>query len=266
MGMCKDPSLTFLNKFGYNVVRLPRTGIEPMMILGKAESLELLGKLSSVWKTSAAEPTVGQPQTVADMNGKQSDKLELSIGLKILADALKGFGATVPSLDLAFSRARRIQFTYTNTTSTSVSPLEAGNYLASGDLSTNNPVVQSYFLGDGGHAFLIVDVLKSDTLTVTATSENGSDVKLDVPAIQGVVGATLGVKSSNASDSVIQFKGPTPITLGFKAFAIAFGDGRWNLRGAKPGQDLAFAFDPSGEAEEEGDGVLFSTSGLVGLR
>ena len=29
MAKKKDPSITFLNKFGYNVIRLPRTGIEP---------------------------------------------------------------------------------------------------------------------------------------------------------------------------------------------------------------------------------------------
>jgi len=29
---CKDPSITFLNKFGYNVVKLPRTGIEPARV------------------------------------------------------------------------------------------------------------------------------------------------------------------------------------------------------------------------------------------
>jgi hypothetical protein len=263
MGICKDPSLTFLNKFGYNVVRLPRAGIEPMLVLGKGTSLEMLGKLSTVWKTSAGEPTVGTPQPVGDLNGKQSDKLELSIGLKILANALKGLGATVPSLDFAFTRARKIQFTYTNVTSTSVAPLEAGNYLAAGDLNTANSLVEGYFLGEDGHAFLIVDVLKSDTISVTASAEDGSDVKLDVPAIQGVVGASVGVKSGNASDSTIEFKGPSAITFGFKVFAISFEDGRWRLRGVKAGQDLAFAFDPNEGTEDASDAVLFTTTGLV---
>lgn len=261
MPLCKDSSLTFLNKFGYNVVRLPRTGIEPMQVLGRRNSLELLGKLSSVWKTTASEPVPGAPAPVADVEGKQSDDLELSIGLKMLSGALQGLGAAVPSLDFAFTKARKVQFTYTNITSTSVMPLDAGNYLASGDLNANNPLVAPYFLGEDGHAFLIVDVLKSDTVTVSAKSDSGSDVKLDVPAIQGVVGAGIGVKSKNASESTISFKGPTPITFGFKAFAIAFADGRWTLKGMKPGQDMAFAFE--GDDADDGPGVLFTTSGLV---
>src|ERR1700722_5255378 len=31
----KDPSVTYLNKLGYNVVKLPRTGIEPMDVIGR---------------------------------------------------------------------------------------------------------------------------------------------------------------------------------------------------------------------------------------
>ena len=28
---CKDPSLTYLNRYGYNVVTLPRTGLDPLL-------------------------------------------------------------------------------------------------------------------------------------------------------------------------------------------------------------------------------------------
>ena len=34
----KDPSVTFLNKFGYNVVKLPRVGIEPLDLIGMDET------------------------------------------------------------------------------------------------------------------------------------------------------------------------------------------------------------------------------------
>ena len=30
MAKKKDPSVTFLNRFGYNVIKLPRAGIEPL--------------------------------------------------------------------------------------------------------------------------------------------------------------------------------------------------------------------------------------------
>jgi hypothetical protein len=43
MAKKKDPSITFLNKFGYNVVKLPRAGIEPMDIIGKDDTIQWLG-------------------------------------------------------------------------------------------------------------------------------------------------------------------------------------------------------------------------------
>ena len=112
MALCKDPSITFLNKFGYNVIKLPRVGIEPMDIVGKDKSTEWLGKLSGVWKTTMAPPVPRPPQPAADVAGQQSDKLELSIGLKILENALRAFGASAPSLNFAFNKARKIQFTF----------------------------------------------------------------------------------------------------------------------------------------------------------
>jgi hypothetical protein len=263
MPFCKDPSVTFLNKFGYNVVRLPRTGIEPMDVLGKRGSLERLGRLSSVWKTTKPEPSVGQPSRMADIEGQKTDQLELSIGLKLLSNALQGLGAAVPTLDAAFQQARKVQFHFTNVTSTSVSPLEAGNYLASGDLDTANPLVAPYFLEEDGDAFLIVDVLKSDSVTVQATNDKGADVKVDVPALKQLLSANVGVKTSGASQNVITFQGQTPITFGFKAFAIGFADGRWTLAGTKPSGGMAFAAPI--EEEEELEPVLFATSGLVRL-
>jgi hypothetical protein len=31
MGICKDPRLTYLNDLGYDVIRLPRRGIAPLV-------------------------------------------------------------------------------------------------------------------------------------------------------------------------------------------------------------------------------------------
>lgn len=263
MAFCSDPSVTYLNKFGYNVVRLPRKGIEPMDVLGKRDSVERLGRLSAVWKTQAPEPRPSAPQPVADVEGRKSQDLELSIGLKALENALRGLGAAVPSVDFAFRQARKVQFTYTNITSVSVDPLEAGNYLASGDLSVANPVVAQYFLEDDAHAFLIVDVLRSDSICVTAKAESGISVDLDVPAIQGIVGAGVGVKQGGASSSTVIFQGPEPVTFGFKAFAIAFADGHWTLKGTKASGAMAFAIP--GEDTGGDEPVLFATSGTVRL-
>jgi hypothetical protein len=269
MALCKDPSLTFLNKFGYNVIKLPRVGIEPMDIVGRDSSTEWLGKLSRVWNTTMPPPEPGPPQPAANVQGQKSDKLELSVGLKILENALRAFGATVPSLAFAYNRARKIQFTFGNVTSTSVEPLAAGNYLGSGDLNTNNPVVSHYFLEDHAEAFLIFDVLKTTSIDVTATDDSGTEIKVDVPQIQATVGVNVGVGVSGSAQATLTFSGQTPVSFGFRAFSINFANGKWVLAGAQASDSLAFGVSAGGAqptpASSLGQPVLLKTGGLLGL-
>lgn len=269
MALCSDPSITFLNKFGYNVVKLPRKGIEPMDIIGKDSSTEWLGPLSSVWKSSLPVPAPSAPQPAVSVEGQKTDQLALSVGLKVLANALAAFGASVPSLEVAYKQARNVQFQFTNVTSTSVAPLSAGNYLASGDLNTANAVIQHYFLDGSAHAFLIFDVLKSDTISVKATDSNGVEVKVDVPQIQAMLSVNAGVNVTTSNDSTLSFKGPAPVTFGFKAFAMGYANGKWSLAGAKASGDMAFGAAAGaaggGSSEPDQPPVLLTTSGLVNM-
>jgi hypothetical protein len=261
MAKKKDPSVTFLNKFGYNVVKLPRVGIEPLDVIGRDETSQWLGPLAKVWKSEVAPPAPGAPRPAVAIDGQKTDQLDFSFGLKILANALAAFGATVPSLDFAYSRARKVQFAYTNVTSTIIAPFDAGEFLAKGALSSDNPVVEHYFLDPESQAFLILDVLKSDSLTVTASDEHGVGVDVDVPAIQGVVGAKVGVKKSGGSSSTITYTGQVPVTFGFIVDEIDFDGTKWKLSGVVPDGALAFA---AGEPEQPSP-ILLSTGCRVRL-
>lgn len=257
----KDPSITFLNRFGYNVIRLPRTGIEPLDVIGRDQSTQWLGPLSKVLTTAGPVPLPGPPHPAAAVNGQRTDAFELSLGLSILANTLAAFGASAPSLNTAFKNAHSVQFTYTNVTSTSVSPFDAGDYLLSGTLRTDNPVVKNYFGNEKTKAYLIIEVLKSDSITVTATDSHGAEIGLALPSIEGVVDAKIGVKPSSSSNSTITFTGPAPVTFGFAVQQIVKeGDGL-TLRGAAPSANIAFGvgfgIDPA--RSEESNPIVFDT-------
>ena len=251
----KDPSITFLNKFGYNVIKLPRTGIEPMDLIGRDQVTQWLGPIRSVWQpkdiANNPEPLPGPAHPASAVNGQRTDALEVSFGLSILANALAAFGATVPSLNAAYKEAHSVQFAYTNVTSSSVSPLLAGNYLANGTLRTDNPVVKNYFYGDKSRAFLIMEVLKSNSITVSATDSHGADVGISLPAVQGLVGAKLDVKPSGSSNSTITFTGPDAVTFGFSVQQIARVGDEWALHGAAASGDIAFGVPGVGVAAPE---------------
>jgi hypothetical protein len=262
MAFCKDSSLTYLNKYSYNVVRLPRQGLDPLDVLGKNKSLERLGRLRSVWQTNREEPRASEAKAVADMEGAKSDDLDLSIGLKILSGLLTALGASA-RVDFAYKRARRIQFMFTNVVSQVIDPLEVGAYLGSGDLDRQNDVALHYFTDDEAQAFIVTEVLRSDAINLTAKSESGTEVAVDVPAIANAVHAKVAVRAGGANEATLTYTGRNRLTFGFKAFAIAYVSGRWRLPGAGADGDLAFALAAAAD-EELGRPVLFS-AGLVAL-
>lgn len=241
MALCSDKSLTYLNDLGYNVVRLPRRGIEPLDVLGRdGKSLERLGRLDQLWTSAKPVPEAGAPQPAAHVNGQTTGEMKLSVGLRLLSGVLGAIGAKVPELGFAYSRADMLQFTFGNVASKSVAPLEVGEFLSTGDLHAANPVVARYFGEDDTEAFVITEVLQSTEITVSAKDERGGELKADVPAIKAVVGANVSVAAKDATGAQITYGGAAPVTFGFKAFAIAF-DGRWRITGAEPSAELAFS-------------------------
>ncbi len=239
-----DPSITFLNKWGYNVVKVPRAGILPMQVLGNDGQSRILGPIDAMWTPadpSAKEPQPGPPVPASLINGSKTDALDIHFGLSILAEALKAFGATVPSLDLAYNHAASVQFSYTGVTSISVVLLEVGKYLSNGTIDQTNPVVQNYFYSDDAKAYLITDVLQSNSITVTATDSNGGSVGVDIPAIEGLVGANVTVSPSSADASSVTYTGPTPVTFGFAVQQLFANGNAFRLHGSPVGGDLAFA-------------------------
>jgi hypothetical protein len=240
----KDPSVTFLNKWGYNVVKLPRAGIEPMDVVGKDQLSQWLGPLSSIWTTSVPVPMPGPPEPAANVNGQKTDALDLSVGLGVLSNVLAAFGASTPSLSTAFTRARKVQFSYTDVVRSEVPVFAAGGYLVAGQLHTDNPAVQRYFQDPNCEAFLITAVLKSASITVTASDEHGTEVDVDVPALYGMVSGKVGVKASGNASSTVTFTGTTPVTFGFALQQVDYAGGKWSLRDAKPGGETAIGFVP----------------------
>jgi hypothetical protein len=86
------------------------------------------------------------------------------------------------------------------------------------------------------------------------------EVGVDLPHIEGILDAKIGVKPSSASNSTVTFTGPVPVTFGFAVQEIARTGDCWTLRGAAPSADIAFGvWSPAGEAEEDSNPLVFDT-------
>jgi hypothetical protein len=248
----KDPSITYLNALGYNVIKLPKVGIAPLSLIGRRQTTSYLGTLASMW--TGPELTLPGPQPASVVNGQKSAALDLGFSLNLLASTLAIFGASSPSIDLSHTSAEAIQFSYSGVTSTAVDLGMLGGYLPQGRLNADNITVQQYFGRPDASAYLIYEVLRSSSITITATDSASNAVALNVPEIQGLVGAKVSVKPSNAASTAITFASAegVAVTFGFKAVKLLLaGDlatGKLTFEDVAPSGDIAFGVPSLGVA------------------
>jgi hypothetical protein len=257
---CVDPSLTMLAKYGYNVVRLPRTGIEPLDVFGRdANGIEPLGRLPTIWENAGPVPAAQDGNVAAEIKTVKTAALKASIGVRVLEEILTGLGASVPKVDLAYSRKKSITFSFGGIQIAKVDPFDVGKYLKEGDLQSGNPWVARYFFEDDAEAFVITEVLKSDAVTVAAESAAGASVGVDIKALEGAVGGGVSVEPNNAEKSEVTYKGKPPrhLTFGFKAFRISYHNGVWKVAGVDPNKGETYL-----DAEDTpAEGVLLARRG-----
>jgi hypothetical protein len=267
MAICRDAVTKELNRRGYNLVKLPRVGIEPLDVLGRdGDSIEKLGSIAEVWTSNVPLPTVGPPAPAAGIEGEQSSDLDIGIGLKLLADALAGLGGgiSLPSLNVAFKRAKKVQFTFVNVESTSVTPFALGKFLAQGTLDLTNPFVSRYFGNDETQEYIIFDVLKSDSIRVSAKTESGTKVEPDITALSGALSANVKTSMNTAGTSDITFQGHVKVTFAFKVFEVMFENGKWTPHGLDSDERVDFGVGPEGKPPARG--VVIAPDRLLRLR
>jgi hypothetical protein len=185
-----------------------------------------------MWTSNIPVPLPQPPTPAANIEGQTTGELKLSLGLKFLAATLSAMGARIPDLGFAYSRASTVQFVFANVRAVEIDPLTVGDFLSRGDLHVTNPFVQRYFLDDDADAFIVTEVLQSDQLLVTARTERATELTVDVPAIQQIVGANVAVSTRNAAQTQVGYKGSDFLTFAFKAYSVAFRNGRWAVEGS----------------------------------
>jgi hypothetical protein len=257
MGVCHDKTTVMLRTQNYNVVRHPRDGILPLQLIGQfQDAVHLLGGLDKlIVNPPAQSPKITSDVAAADLEGEQSDKQDIGIGLNFLGSVLSALSGGNLDIKAQYNRARKLQFTFNDVTTDSVEPLDVGNYLKKGQVDADNLVLQQFVLGKG-NLFLITTCLKAKRITVKTENDKGGEVALDVPVIKGIVGGTVKVDAKADQSAVVTYTGTKSIVFGFQAFRVGVAGGVLSLVPAAPGSiSFGASFDPTA-SNNPGDPVL----------
>lgn len=241
MGVCKDPSVKHLAKFGYNVIMHPREGIAPLMLIGERDGArDIIGTVDQIISNASAPlPQAKASGDATDISGKKTNKLELTLGLDILGAVIGALGGNKLGVNAGYSQARTLEFTYEGITSEGVNVTSVGDYLVSGTPRFDHPILAQY-LEDPGNLYVITEIVRSNKLGVTAYSKKGVSLGVEVPVISGAVGGSVKVSGDSENTGKVDFEGTKHLAFGFKAFEISTanapgGGRRLHIAPVKPG-------------------------------
>jgi hypothetical protein len=262
MGMCKDKYVAFLNDLGFNVIRLPRTGIDPLHLIGRQNGVTtLLGGLPKLVTGSTKPlPPVTQNLKAVNINGKETDALDVGLGIHLLGSFLGAMGGKL-GLKASYSKARTLTFSFNDVTLDRVLVLDVGEYLKGASVDSDNVVLKEYVLGNGD-LFLVTDIIRSSSLTVSGEAKTGGALELEVPEIQQMVGGTINVKGDATSAKQITYQGPEPLAFGFICVHVGVEGGLLSVMSHKPTEATSLSLRVPSSA---GSSVLLSAPGLLQL-
>lgn len=226
--MCEDQAVTYLRRFGYAVIRLPKADITPLQVLAKSgRDLSRWGHLNDVLVAPATVslPKLTVDEKAADISGQKTSELSVGVGLKILGGVISALGGSTIGLEVAFKSAKSLSFTFTEVLCDSVPPAQVDAYLGQCDL--NPHAVHSQRLLEDDQIYVVSSCIKSRKFVIEAKSSGSGTFKLDVPVIQNTIGGAVNVAGERSSNAKITFEGGFPLVFGFQALRLMYRNGSY---------------------------------------
>ena len=137
-----DQSITFLRGYGFSVFRFPRASAQPLELMHRdGKDLTRLGMVPDLVDAGEiAAPDVRRDASPGiDIEGKETSKVNVAIGLSILGSFIWALGGGKLGLDVAFNKARTVTFQYTGVMEDAVDVLSLEKFVKAGRISPHIP-------------------------------------------------------------------------------------------------------------------------------
>ena len=262
---CKDPAVTALKSRGYGVVALPRVNLRPTQLLvADGKKLTRLGELHTVFPPVSGGqgiPVTSGDQPGPNINGTSSNNVDAGIGLNILGGLISALGGSTLGINLAYKRARWVQFEYTDVIENSCDPALIDIFLAATPI---NPLsLGATKLINKDKAFVVTSTLKSRKIKVIAKDDQNNSIGIDLPVVQQAIGANIKAGSVTGSNTVVEYEAAIPLVFGFQAIQLDFDNGAY--KAYKPVNNPGYSAETVvvGQAAPNPDAPVFASVDLM---
>lgn len=224
-------------RYQANVVKGPRTGIDPLDILAKAydrDAVENRGSLRNLIE-GVDWPEI-QDDQAADLSGTRSVDVDASLAMDLTGKFLKALGVPIPDAGVdanLWRGASKFSFEVHDVNVHSFDIGSLGNSIEGHEIPQTGAT--RIFFDGLAKLFLISHTLTSPKFAVKGSSERGQSVEANVSAIKDLIGeAEAKVSWKLETEDTISFEGTEALT--FAVSVISTGvtqDGRLFLGNSK---------------------------------
>lgn len=236
-----DPLIdTLRTVFDANIVRVPEERVKPLTVVASCDKKSAFrGALLPLidGELPALNDSLVESSRMADISGKRTRKVSVDIGLQVLEGFLGGFGIPSAGISTKFSGASEVSFSFQNVERRYVDSNFVGRVLNGHTIDVHNPAAAIFFGNDPCDLLVIDSVITSSDFSINVNRFNSDDFKLDVPAIQNLVGKlNTEVSVSTTSGYDLVFKGDKHLTFAFSCIRLTV-DAGGQISSAPPAFD-----------------------------
>lgn len=259
---CKDDSLTYLNHLGYNVVKLPRESINPLLVIaGKKKGLEVLGPLSDFVLDGQPLPPVIHNEEIPSITSKKTNKLDAGLGVSLMNTFLTAMGAVSGGIDLNYQKASQIQIQFKDVLSDYVYPTGIDKYLSSATPPKHSLLRE--WVDEQGEAYIITRTIKSKSFGVIAYNKDGYPIEIDIKGIRDLFGVSGKISPSREETNEIVYQGEKSLVFGFQSISFSIEGDKENPKFKLNQSNGPVAMKGKGGGVTEQGNVLFARNELI---
>jgi hypothetical protein len=178
-------------------------------------TLRRFGALSDV--LTARHPlgadAIRRDQITANAAGSTARSVKAGLSLGLVNTILTALGGKA-GLDLSATGAHSVDYQYTDVTTDIVNIALLDAWLSDADLAPGAGRVADLVVAE--RLYTVVASLKAAGVTSTMKDEKGTDLKVDVPTVEQLVGGGVSVSGSSTRGNELTFRGSVPLVIAAK--------------------------------------------------
>lgn len=221
----EDPLLReFLDTYKLNLLSIPRENAKVGDVyVHTPTGINQPGALQGMLTPKFTMPKITYDEEMTGISGTQTEALNFKTSVSLLDGFFSVLGA-VGALDKVkaayeHKRTGKLRFRFKAATRDSVDTVAFGKALIPCRLDQRHPFVQP-----GNSYYVTVGVVRSTSITVSASDDSSNKVSLDVGALKKAIGVGTKIGIDQGREGELTYGGRVPLAFGVELIQMSYDD------------------------------------------